>query len=88
MEEKGPFPKCCRMEAVVTVDSKGQIVLPKDLRDKAGITKGDKLMVVACEDDGKVCCITLMRVEDSNSIVREMMEPVLMGMLGGVPNGR
>ena len=74
------MPSCCRMEAVVSVDARGQIVLPKDLRDRAGIEKGEKLMIVACEDQGKVCCITLMKADDSNEIVREMMGPMLKGI--------
>jgi AbrB family looped-hinge helix DNA binding protein len=37
---------CCGVEAVVSVDSRGQVVLPKDLRAAAGIKAGDKLAVV------------------------------------------
>ena len=80
MTKKEKMPSCCRMEAVVSVDARGQIVLPKDLRDRAGIEKGEKLMIVACEDQGKVCCITLMKADDSNEIVREMMGPMLKGI--------
>ena len=32
---------CCKLEAVVAVDERGQIVLPKDLRERAGIRAGD-----------------------------------------------
>ncbi|MDH5460211.1 MAG: AbrB/MazE/SpoVT family DNA-binding domain-containing protein, partial [Candidatus Bathyarchaeota archaeon] len=35
---------CCKLEALVRVDERGQIVLPKDLREKAGIKAGDKLV--------------------------------------------
>jgi antitoxin PrlF len=80
MEDSENIPSCCRMEAVVTIDARGQIVLPKDLRERAGIDKGDKLMVVACEENGKVCCITLMKADDSNEMVREMMGPMLKGI--------
>jgi AbrB family looped-hinge helix DNA binding protein len=81
------MPGCCRMEAVVTVDQRGQIVLPKDLRERAGIGKGDKLMVVACEQQGKVCCITLMRTEDSEGFVKELMGPMLKGFFKGDMDG-
>jgi len=80
MDEKEKMPGCCRMEAVVSIDARGQIVLPKELRDRAGIEKGDKLMVVACENEGKVCCITLMKADDSNEMVKEMMGPMLKGI--------
>ena len=39
---------CCKVDAVVTVDSKGQIVLPKDLREKAKLKPNDKLAVIEC----------------------------------------
>jgi AbrB family looped-hinge helix DNA binding protein len=41
--------ECCnsrRVESLVAVDERGQMVLPKDLRDKAGIRPGDKLALV------------------------------------------
>ena len=37
---RGPTGKSfagCRVESLFTVDDRGQMVLPKDLRDKAGI---------------------------------------------------
>ena len=54
---------CCKVEAVVSVDERGQMVLPKDLRDKAGIHAGDKLAVVSMDKDGKTCCLSLIKVE-------------------------
>jgi len=77
-EEKNP--NSCRMEAVVTIDSRGQVLLPKDLRKRAGIDEGDKLILVTCEEEGKVCCITLIKADDSNDIVKEMMGPMLKGI--------
>ena len=40
---------CCRLESLLSVDERGQMVLPKDLRDKAGIKAGDNILKV----DGK-----------------------------------
>ena len=69
--------KCCRVDSVVTVDSKGQIVLPKDLREKAKLKPNNKLAVIACERDGEVCCIMMVRTEDFGSTVKNMLEPML-----------
>ncbi len=80
MIQEGKTTNCCRMEAVVTIDSRGQVLLPKDLRKKAGIEEGDKLVLVTCEEEGKVCCITLIKADDSNDIVKEMMGPMLKGI--------
>jgi AbrB family looped-hinge helix DNA binding protein len=60
--------ECCKINAVVTMDAKGQIVLPKDLREKAKLNPGDKLAVIGFERDGDVCCI---------AIVKNMLGPIL-----------
>ena len=52
------------MESIVTVDDRGQMVLPKDIREKAKIRPGDKLAVVSLEKDGKICCLSLIKVEE------------------------
>jgi AbrB family looped-hinge helix DNA binding protein len=68
---------CCKVEAVVSVDDRGQMVLPKEIRDKAGIQAGDKLAIVGLERDGKVCCISLIKVEDLTEMVKGMLGPVM-----------
>ncbi len=67
---------CCSVEAVVTVDSRGQIVLPKELRSAAGIRAGDKLAVVTMLSGGSVCCLSLMKVEQLAGTVKEILGPV------------
>ena len=66
---------CCSVEAVVTVDSRGQIVLPKELRSAAGIRAGDKLAVVAMQSEGRVCCLSLMKVEQLAGTVKDILGP-------------
>ena len=72
---------CCRIEALVTVDGRGQLVLPKELRDKAGIKPGDKLAIVNWERGGEVCCITLMKAEDFAGSVKTMLGPIMKEIL-------
>ena len=69
-------PGCCAVEAVVTVDARGQLVLPKELRSRAGIKAGDKLAVVSMESGGRVCCLSLMKVEELAGTVKEILGPV------------
>ncbi len=71
------IPSCCKIDAVVSVDARGQILLPKDVRQKAGIVQGDKLMVISCEDENKVCCLSLIKIEGSNELVKNMLGPML-----------
>lgn len=68
---------CCRVESLIGVDERGQMVLPKELRDKANIKAGDKLAVVSWEKDGKVCCISLIKADYLAEKVREFLGPVM-----------
>jgi len=68
---------CCQVEAVVTIDARGQMVLPKELREKAGIRAGDKLVITSWEKDGKVCCLSLTKAEALAGSMRELLGPML-----------
>jgi len=72
---------CCRVEALVSVDERGQMILPKELREKANIRPGDKLTVTSWEKDGKICCITLTRAEELTGMVRAALGPVMKDIL-------
>lgn len=67
----------CRVESIVTVDERGQMVLPKELREKAGIKPGDKLALTSWEKDGEVCCLTLIKVEELVSMVKDRLGPIM-----------
>jgi antitoxin PrlF len=68
---------CCKVEAVVGVDERGQMVLPKELREKAGIKAGDKLAVVSMQKDGATCCLTLLKVDELAGMVKDLLGPVM-----------
>ncbi|KUK94116.1 MAG: HgcAB-associated protein [Methanothrix sp.] len=68
---------CCRVESVVSVDERGQMILPKDIREKAQIRGGDKLAVVSMEKDGKICCLSLIKVEELERMVKSLLGPVM-----------
>jgi antitoxin PrlF len=65
-----------KMEAIVTLDSRGQILLPKEVRRKAGIKPGDKLTVVTSSPGGKLCCINLFKTEELASTVKKLLGPM------------
>ncbi len=67
---------CCKVESVVSVDERGQMVLPKDLREKANIKAGDKLAVVSWGQNDGVTCLALIKVDDLSSLVKQMLGPV------------
>ena len=72
---------CCKVESVVSIDERGQMVLPKDIRDRAGIGAGDKLAVVTWEKGDEICCITLIKVEDLEEMVKGHLGPVMKDVL-------
>ena len=72
---------CCKVEAMVSIDERGQMVLPKELREKANIRPGDKLAITSWERDGKVCCISLTRAEELTDMVKAVLAPVMKEIL-------
>jgi AbrB family looped-hinge helix DNA binding protein len=78
---EGAIESCCRVEALVSVDARGQMVLPKELREKANIRAGDKLAVTSWEKDGKVCCISLTKAEELTEMVKAVLGPVMKDIL-------
>jgi antitoxin PrlF len=74
---------CCRVEALISVDERGQMVLPKELRERANIKAGDKLAMISWEKDGEVCCLTLIKADNLAGQVREFLGPIMSNM-GGI----
>ncbi len=66
-----------RVESIVTVDDRGQMVLPKEIRRKYGLEPGSKLAVLTRERDGKVCCIYMFKVEELLNSARGKLGPLL-----------
>ncbi len=71
--------ECCKVESVVTVDERGQMVLPKEIRERAGIRAGEKLAVVSVSDGEKLCCITLIKTDALSGTVKVILKPMIGG---------
>ncbi len=69
--------ECCKIDAIVTMDAKGQIVLPKDLRERANIKPNEKLALVACEKNSEVCCIMMVKADSLVTAVTKTLGPLL-----------
>lgn len=72
-EPSGKGMGCYKVESLISVDERGQMVLPKEIRDKANIRPGDKLGLVSWERGGKVCCIFLIKAEDFAEMVKGLL---------------
>ncbi len=66
----------CTVEAIVSVDERGQMVLPKELRARADIHAGEKLALVSYERDGSICCISLIKAEALSGVVKGILNPI------------
>jgi antitoxin PrlF len=77
---------CCKVEALINVDDRGQMVLPKEIRDKADIHAGDKLALISWEKDGKVCCFTLIKADDFGDMVKGILGPMMKELVGSNPD--
>ncbi len=84
--------KCCtaqrgptvsyQIEAVITVDERGQMVLPKETRARAGIRAGDKLALVGWRKGDRVCCFSLIKVEEMTEMVGELLNSLMVSLPG------
>jgi len=74
---------CCQVASLVSVDERGQMILPKDIRERAGIRAGDKLAVIVWEQAGTFCCLTLIKADGLGGMVKKMLGPVMAGLVKG-----
>lgn len=87
MVEKKSQEQCCaplsscRIESLITIDERGQMILPKELREKAKIKAGDKLAVLSWDKDGEICCISLVRADDLSGMLKDFLSPVVSEIL-------
>ncbi len=73
--------ECCRVEALVSVDERGQMVLPKEIRDAARIAPGDKLALILWRKGAEVCCMSLIKADELTDMVRGRLGPVMKDMI-------
>ncbi|HVP89580.1 MAG TPA: HgcAB-associated protein [Terriglobales bacterium] len=78
---KSEDKECCRVEALIGVDDRGQMVLPKEVREAAGIRPGDKLALILWRKEEKVCCMTLIKADDLTGMVRGRLGPLMKDII-------
>ena len=71
---------CCNVEAIVSFDERGQLVIPKDVRKKFNLIAGDKFALISCStensDNGSNCCFTLMKTGQLEDMVKQSLGPM------------
>ncbi len=73
---------CCRVESVVGIDERGQLVLPKDVRERAHIRAGDKLALISYEAEGSTrpACLLLVKTDDLTRLITQFLGPIAQGI--------
>lgn len=67
----------CKIEAIITIDKRGQIVLPKKVRQRAGFTAGSNLAIIICEGATRIHCVSLVKAEHFADLVKQFLGPML-----------
>jgi AbrB family looped-hinge helix DNA binding protein len=70
-----------KVESIISIDERGQMVLPKDLREKANIRAGDKLAVISWDRGGEICCLYLIKAEQLAERVKDFLGPAMGEMV-------
>ena len=69
------------VESLISVDERGQMVLPKDFRERAGIKPGDKLVLTSWTRDDEICCMSLMKADGLVDMVKDKLGPLMAEVL-------
>ena len=77
----------CKVESIISIDERGQMVLPKELREKANIRPGDKLALICLEKKGEIYCLSLVKVGELTEMVKDLLGPMMKEMVE-TPLGR
>lgn len=80
-KQKTERSECCKVESIVSVDERGQMVLPKEVRDAAGIRPGDKLAIIMWKKGEEVCCMSLIKVDALTGMVKGMLGPLMKDLI-------
>jgi bifunctional DNA-binding transcriptional regulator/antitoxin component of YhaV-PrlF toxin-antitoxin module len=85
MNKKGTQPEASKdsdsqshkVEAILAIDARGQILIPKDVREQAQMNVGDKLALISHIYEEKICCLYLIPVNDLSTRTTELMHHIL-----------
>lgn len=83
----------CQIEAIVSFDERGQLVIPKDLRKKFNLKAGDKFALISCmtggnssdasccgDDPTQLCCFTLVHTNQMKDMLQKSLNPMLSAL--------
>lgn len=69
------------VEAIVSCDDRGQLVLPKDLRKKLDIKSGDKMALLNVVSYDNTICLTLIKTNSLEELIKDYLGPVMKDII-------
>ena len=78
---KNEDQECCRVEALVSVDERGQMILPKEVRRALDIKPGDKLALILMKRGGVACCLSLIKADELTGMVKSRLGPLMKDII-------
>ena len=67
---------CC-LEAILSVDGRGLLVIPKEIRARAHIADDDKLALISWEREDTICCLSLVKTATLSPNVSAILRPLM-----------
>lgn len=61
------------LEAVISFDERGQLILPKDVRAKFGLEAGEKFALISCSENGRLCCFHIIKTNMLNQTISNLV---------------
>lgn len=68
------------IEAIVSCDERGQLVLPKEVRKALDIQAGDKLALLKYATNDEDSCLTIIKSSSLEDLIRGYLGPMLRDM--------
>jgi len=68
------------VEAIVSCDDRGQLVLPKDMRKKLGIKAGEKMALLKMSKDNEYF-LTLIKADSLEAVIKGYLSPVMKDII-------
>nr|MDO8109282.1 HgcAB-associated protein [Candidatus Sigynarchaeota archaeon] len=72
-QQKGTRSACC-IEHVTTMDERGQVVIPKEVRNALGWKGGEKIAIITRTSNNKPCCVMLVNVGSLSTQIKGFID--------------
>lgn len=69
------------VEAIVSCDDRGQLVLPKEVRKRLNIGSGEKLALLNISNNENEFFLTLIKATSLEDLIKNYMTPVVKDMI-------